>query len=179
MTVHQNEMLISLAQTGDRDALNKLFIQIQQPIFRYLKTLTKDNTLAEDLLQEVFIVIFKKLWLLKEPKAFVSWTYRIANRIAVKRLKKEKSSKILFQSDWLQQQEQQETHCIEFLGQIDVINAIEQTSSASRPVLFLRFVEEKSLKEIAAILEIPLGTVKSRLFSGIAQLKKHENTQLK
>src|SRR6478672_49813 len=58
------------AQSGSHEALNELFRSVQGPLFRYVVSLVKDQHLAEDILQEVFIRIYRKLRWLREPQAF-------------------------------------------------------------------------------------------------------------
>ncbi len=70
------------AQSGSHEALNELFKSVQDPLFRYIVSLVRDQHLAEDILQEVFIRIYRKLRWLREPEAFRAWTYQIASREA-------------------------------------------------------------------------------------------------
>ncbi|BBM88258.1 RNA polymerase sigma factor [Candidatus Uabimicrobium amorphum] len=161
--------LVLLAQAGKRSELDRLFGKIQQPIFRYIYGITKDVHLAEDLLQEVFMIAFRKLWLLEEPKAFMTWIYRIASRVTFRHLRKKKVP-VVFDVSLLEEQVEVKEDSLPL--DIDLQQLISQVTTASRTVLFLRFIEKKSLKEISLILEIPLGTVKSRLNYGISQLQK-------
>ncbi|HEY0365743.1 MAG TPA: sigma factor [Pyrinomonadaceae bacterium] len=63
------------AQSGSHEALNELFKSVQEPLFRYIVSLVRDQHQAEDILQEVFIRIYRKLRWLREPQAFRAWTY--------------------------------------------------------------------------------------------------------
>src|ERR1044071_7416489 len=78
------------AQSGSHEALNELFKSVQEPLFRYIVSLVRDQHLAEDILQEVFIRIYRKLRWLREPQAFRSWTYQIASREAFRYLNRER-----------------------------------------------------------------------------------------
>src|SRR5918996_300629 len=78
------------AQSGNREALNELFKSVQEPLFRYIVSLVRDQHLAEDILQEVFIRIYRKLRWLREPEAFRAWTYQIASREAFRYLNRER-----------------------------------------------------------------------------------------
>ena len=78
------------AQSGSREALNELFKSVQEPLFRYVVSLVNDKHLAEDILQEVFIRIYRKLSWLREPHAFRAWSYQIATREAFRYLKRER-----------------------------------------------------------------------------------------
>ena len=78
------------AQSGDRQALDSLFRAVQSPLYRYLLRLLSDPSLAEDVLQDVFLLIYRKLRWLRDPRLFRCWAYRIASREAFRKLKKER-----------------------------------------------------------------------------------------
>src|SRR5687767_681175 len=94
MTEHtdheQQSWWILSAQSGSHEALNELFKSIEGPLVRYITTLVNDRSLAEDILQEVFIRIYRKLKWLREPAAFRAWTYQIATREVFRYLKRER-----------------------------------------------------------------------------------------
>jgi len=162
------------AQSGSHEALNELFKSVQDPLFRYIVSLVRDQHLAEDILQEVFIRIYRKLRWLQEPAAFRAWTYQIASREAFRYLKRERR--------WSDQVRDEETlsalasndHESEFPREL--IQTLPQLvgglSPASRAVVVLFYLHEMSLVETAAVLEIPVGTVKSRLAYGLQSLRR-------
>jgi RNA polymerase sigma-70 factor (ECF subfamily) len=162
------------AQSGSHEALNELFKSVQNPLFRYIVSLVRDQHLAEDILQEVFIRIYRKLRWLQEPAAFRAWTYQIASREAFRYLKREKR--------WRDQVRDEETltalpsdyHKSEFPRELiqTLPQLVESLSPASRAVVVLFYLHEMSLVETAAVLEIPVGTVKSRLAYGLQSLRR-------
>src|SRR5262245_3180492 len=81
---------VLLAQSGSHEALNELFKLLEAPLFRYLKNLVREEFKAEDILQEVFIRIYRKLKWLREPRALRPWAFQIATREAFRYLKREK-----------------------------------------------------------------------------------------
>ena len=162
------------AQSGNNTALNELFKSVQEPLFRYVVSLVRDQHLAEDILQEVFIRIYRKLKWLREPEAFRAWSYQIASREAFRSLNREQR--------WSNQIRDEATlaalpaagsesefprELIESLPQL-----VEKLSPASRAVVVLFYLHELSLIETAAVLEIPLGTAKSRLAYGLQSLRR-------
>jgi RNA polymerase sigma-70 factor (ECF subfamily) len=161
------------AQSGDREALEMLLRGVQPAIHRYLLRLVGPSS-ADDVLQEVLITVSNKLKWLHTPELFRPWVYRIASRAAFQHLKKERRWPEQTRDDTaLENVAAQEIRPPEtFLN--DLLNTDELTP-ASRAVLVLHFQEELSLPEVAAILEIPLGTVKSRLAYGLAALRKQFN----
>src|SRR5467141_3043387 len=77
------------AQSGDREALNELLRTIQGPLYRYIFNLVRKEHLAEDILQDVFIRIYRKLRWLREPQVFRSWAFQIATRETFRHFKRE------------------------------------------------------------------------------------------
>src|SRR6516164_3538025 len=80
--------LVLLARSGDRGALNELLSEVQDGLYGYLVRLVDDKHLAEDILQEVFVLIWRKLSWLRDPEFFRPWAFRIASREAFRRLRK-------------------------------------------------------------------------------------------
>lgn len=162
------------AQSGSHEALDELFKRVQEPLFRYIVSLVRDQHLAEDILQEVFIRIYRKLRWLREPEAFRAWTYQIASREAFRYLNRERR--------WSDQIRDEATltalpageHDGEFPREIieKLPQLVDQLSPASRAVVVLFYLHEMSLVETAAVLDIPVGTVKSRLAYGLASLRR-------
>jgi RNA polymerase sigma-70 factor (ECF subfamily) len=80
-------LLVLLAQAGDRAALEQLLRNSHAPLRRYITRLACAD-LADDILQETSIQIFRKLPFLREPAVFQAWAFRIASRIAISHLKR-------------------------------------------------------------------------------------------
>lgn len=162
------------AQSGSHEALNELFRSVQEPLFRYIVSLVRDQHLAEDILQEVFIRVYRKLRWLQEPKAFRAWTYQIASREAFRYLNRERR--------WTDQVRDEATltalpatdHEREFPREMieSLPQLVGNLSPASRAVVVLFYLHEMSLIETAAVLDIPVGTAKSRLAYGLDSLRR-------
>jgi RNA polymerase sigma-70 factor (ECF subfamily) len=159
------------AQCGDRDAMERVLRSVQMPLRRYVLRLVGPTT-ADDVLQEVLILIARKLTWLVEPRLFRPWAYRIASRTAFAHLRKEKQRR----------QYETDDEVVEALAvpvprpsgdQLRELLDSASVSPASRAVLMLHFQEEMPLADVAAVLELPLGTVKSRLAYGLAALRRH------
>lgn len=160
------------AQSGSREALDELFKSVQEPLFRYIVAVVNDRNLAEDVLQEVFIRIYRKLRWLREPQAFRAWSYQIATREAFRYLKRERS--------WTDQVRDEDVlnvmpvaepvYSPELVQRLPEM--VGELSPASRAVIVLYYLHELSLVETAAVLDIPIGTVKSRLAYGLESLRR-------
>jgi RNA polymerase sigma-70 factor, ECF subfamily len=159
------------AQCHDRDALELLLKSVQPVLRRYVNSLI-DADDADDILQDVLIIISRKVYWLEQPDVFRAWAFRIASRAAFRHLRKRKRRVDAIVDD----------------APLDAIAAPDMMASddtilelldspvftpASRAVLVLHFREELPLAHVAAVLEIPLGTVKSRLAFGLKTLRRH------
>ena len=167
-TSKREALWVLRAQCGDRQALEHLLRHVQPSLHRYLRGLI-GSTDADDILQEVLVLVFRKLKWLESPELFRPWVFRIASRAAFRHLKPDK------------QQPACDDTMLENIPAPDIrppddlvqqLVSHDAISPASRAVLLLHFKEEMSLPEVAAVLELPLGTVKSRLAYGLATLRK-------
>jgi RNA polymerase sigma-70 factor (ECF subfamily) len=173
-----DEQLMSALLTGDQAALAALVTRHHTPLLGYLYRLVGgDLPLAEDLVQETL------LHMLRQPmrpidRPFKPWLYTIATNLA----------RDHFKSAAVRQRERQddaeqallhlpdsapgpEEHALEAERSSEVWAALAQLSEEYRIVVVLRFYQGFSLSEIAETLQIPLGTVKSRLSAGVHRLR--------
>jgi RNA polymerase sigma-70 factor (ECF subfamily) len=169
-------LLVLLAQSGDRAALEQLLRETYAPLRRYIIRLV-GAALADDVLQETSLQIFRKLPFLREPAVFRPWAFRIASRIAFSHLK--------HAHRWQPLDDAPPEHLAipnpNFGEPPDAafFTLLEHVSPASRAVLLLHYQHDLSLEESAAILEIPIGTAKSRLHYGVTTLRKHLTSERK
>jgi RNA polymerase sigma-70 factor (ECF subfamily) len=162
------------AQSGDREALDELLKAVQEPLYRYILRLVGEPSVAEDILQEVFIRIYRKLAWLESAELFRPWAYRIASRETFKRLRKEKRwEEQVRDEDVLEavpDTMREESFAPELLERLPEL--ISSVSPASRAVLILHYLDEMSLADVAEVLGIALGTAKSRLAYGLETLRR-------
>jgi RNA polymerase sigma-70 factor (ECF subfamily) len=166
-TPRQESQWVLRAQCDDREALELLLRAVQPSLRRYLRGLV-GTFHADDVLQDVLITVARKLVWLEEPDVFRPWAFRIASRAGFKHLKRERR--------WRGDDGELGDVAApdppppdELLRELPTMDGI---SPASRAVLVLHFQEEMSLAAVAAILEIPLGTAKSRLAYGLTAIRK-------
>ncbi len=170
-TPSQEAQWVLRAQCNDREALECLLRSIHPSMYRYLCGLV-GTTSAGDVLQEVLITLYRKLTTLRDPELFRPWAYRVASRLAFRHLKKTKR----WQEQGLDESDLDSAPAPESAPPDALLKELldtEALSPASRAVLALHFQEDLPLADVAAILEIPLGTAKSRLAYGLAVLRKH------
>jgi RNA polymerase sigma-70 factor, ECF subfamily len=172
MTASIQEMQWVLrAQCQDREAIEALLRAVQPALRRYLTGLAGPDD-ADDLMQDVLLIVVRRLGSLDDPKLFRPWLFRIASREAFRHIRKRR----LWQGRHDEDAEIEELAMQdpppsgETLQQLLATNTL---SPGNRAVLILHFEQELSLPEVAAILDIPLGTAKSRLAYGLRSIRKH------
>jgi RNA polymerase sigma-70 factor (ECF subfamily) len=156
--------------------LEQLLRDIHAPLRRYITRLAGAD-LADDILQETALQIFRKLPHLREPAVFRPWTFRIASRIAFSQLKRARRWEPLDAAP-----PEPFSTLSPNLGEPPdqaFLTLLDRVSPASRAVLLLHYQHDLSLEEAAAILEIPIGTAKSRLHYGVSTLRKHLTSERK
>jgi RNA polymerase sigma-70 factor (ECF subfamily) len=171
MTSDDETLWALRAQCGDRAALEALLRSIQPALHRYVQRLV-GATDADDVVQDVLVSIARNVVWVVEPALFRPWAFRIASRASFSHLRRrrrwgiEENAEAVLAS--LPAPEPPPDN--ELLTELLESDAL---SPASRAVLVLHFQEEMQLDEVAAVLEIPLGTVKSRLAYGLRTLRRY------
>jgi RNA polymerase sigma-70 factor (ECF subfamily) len=162
------------AQCDDRDALEALLRSVQPSLRRYLCRLA-GTTDADDLLQDVLVIVVRRLGSLDDPKLFRPWLFRVASREAFRHIRKRR----LWQGRHEEDAHLDDLPMLETRPSGELLRellAADTISPMSRAVLILHFEEELSLPEVAAILDIPLGTAKSPLGYGLRSIRRHLKT---
>lgn len=164
-----NELLVLRCQEGDIVAFEQLVACWQERLWRHAWRLTGDKDAAWDAIQDAWIGISRGLRNLADPAAFPAWAYQIVSHKCRDWLRRRRRER---QLDELYRAEASET-CDPPQRQYESLKeALTQLSGPDRAILSLRYQDSFSTAEIAAILEIPEGTVKSRLFHARKRLKQ-------
>jgi len=162
------------AQLGDREAIESLLRSVQPMLTRYVRAVVGAQA-GEDVIQDVMVTIYRKLWTLSSPDLFRPWMFRVASRTAFHYLKKQQRwPDHLRDDDALEEVAARDLE--EMAREVDALLQDPHVTPASRAVLVLHFKEGMTLPEVAAVLDIPLGTAKSRMAYGLAALRRHHAT---
>lgn len=163
--------LVTRAAQGEAAAYEALVLRFQDMAVGYGYALLGDRQSAEDAAQEAFIAAYHELRTLREPAAFPGWFRRILFKHA-DRQRRQRPTVALTEAFDLPSTAPDPAETAERREfQATVMNAIEALPGHSREVVMLFYMAEYSLREISAFLEIPLGTVKTRLYTARQQLK--------
>jgi len=158
----QYEWLALRCQSGEAGAFEDLIEVMERPLLYYAASLTGDSDSALDVLQEVWIRVFRGIRKLKDPGSLRSWLYSITHGIAVDRIRKNYSRE---QAEKVQFEEFQEAEEPSFAAEdaAAIHQALSEIGLKHREVLVLHFLEDLSMAEIAEVVGCSEGTVKSRI----------------
>jgi RNA polymerase sigma-70 factor (ECF subfamily) len=159
----KNEIeLIQRAQLGDRDAFGSLVSLHRENVINVVYRMCGETTLAEDAAQTAFINAWKHLPTYRPQNSFHSWLYRIAINAALDMLRREKPT-VNIDDLSIRNHQHIESQVEDQQMAQQIQKAVLSLPEASRAVLILREYQEMRYQEIAETLEIPIGTVMSRL----------------
>ena len=141
-----------------KETFTELVLESEQTLYRVSMSMLKNVTDCEDAVQSAILAAYEKLNTLKNEKYFKTWLVRILINICNRQLRTR--TRVISINEYA------DTPTISHDRDIDVKIALEQLPVKIREVIVLYYMEEFSVKEISGILQIPGGTVKSRLSKG-------------
>lgn len=150
---------------GDRQALSELYACYQRTLFAYLLQLTPDYGLAEELLQDTLVAVWKSARSFEGRSSVLTWLIGIARRQAHNTLRQRSlPTADLAELECLPAPDlEPEAFALASVDRDELTQAFRRLAPVHREVLLLVFVQELSYQETATVLEVPVGTVKSRL----------------
>ncbi len=185
-----DEALLSSSLDGNMVAFDLLVDRYYERIYGYLNRFLKDSDMAEDLLQETFLRVWKKRGEFRNIASFSTWIYTIAGNLARSEWRRRKRWRMLRlgpsdnedEPDYeLADERAMPDRVVESrLAASELLDEVAKLPERYRQVVILRDIQEMSYEEIAGIVQVPVGTVKSRLNRGRLILQEklgkwHEN----
>ena len=179
--------LIALARTGSEKAYRELLDRYQRPVFSLVYRMVRDRELAEDLAQETFVKVFNHLDRFNPKYKFSSWIFKIASNLAIDTLRKREPVTVSIDgSRHAETAEEIESTRItveskdenpeQFLEAKELGQEIERAIGLLRPdyrtAILLRHVEGRAYEEIAEVMGVPLGTVKTFIHRARGELRE-------
>jgi len=178
-----DEELVTQLQAGHTDSLGTLVLRWEQPLYRFVYRMLPRQEDALDICQETFLRVLKKADRFRRGSRFSTWMYQIALNLCRDKARRRKRWGLLMARDLEiddrvaptpeQEERQDPTRRIETdQSRAAVVRALKEIPPEQREVLILKEFEELKFKEIAAILECPESTVKSRMYYGLNGLRQ-------
>jgi len=178
--------VVALAQSGSEAAYRELVTRYERPVFSLVFRMVRDRETAEDLSQETFIKVLNNLDRYSPEFKFSSWLFKIANNLTIDHLRRRRVDTISIEGapDAVTVESARATSIavvsqdqspLEELESRELGTAIEAAIARLRPeyraCILLRHVEDRSYEEIAEIVKLPLGTVKTYIHRARHELR--------
>jgi RNA polymerase sigma-70 factor (ECF subfamily) len=172
-----DERLMELVKAGKEKAFEELFERYKKKIHYYFyRMLNSDTDLADDFLQDLFMKIIEKPELFSQEKKFSTWIYTMASNMCKNQYRRTSIHKEVKTENSLEHlYKEEETISINIdkkLFESKLKGEIASLDEENREILVLRFQENLPIKEISIIVNLPEGTIKSRLFYTIKKLSE-------
>lgn len=175
--------LVKRAKQGDGKAYDELILLYKDAVYGVIFRMVRNKHEAEDLTQEAFIKAYNSINSFNEEYAFSTWLFKIATNNCIDFFRKRKLSTqsmdqtIRYKDEAIKQEyadpEQSSDKSLLASEKTKLIHqAIENLPEKYRTAIIMRHTEERSYEEIATMLDLPLGTIKARIFRAREMLKK-------
>jgi RNA polymerase sigma-70 factor (ECF subfamily) len=178
-----DEILVAKCQNGDKQAFELLIKKYQRRIFHLIYRITQDPAVVESVAQEVFLKAYRSIASFRGSSQFYTWLYRIAVNTSLSYIKKESAEENrerildhdlhnpILQSESLKTEDPEELFLRkEFFKHL--LDSLRRLPEDLRTAVILREFSGMNYEEIAEVMEIPLGTVRSRIFRARARLRE-------
>ena len=156
---------VSRCRAGDETALSHLIARHRNRLVRTATNLLRDRHEAEDVSQEAFLKAFRELGRLRDDRAFSGYLYRICVRLCMDRLRLKRA-----QPTEIDSVENHQGGSIE--NRVVIEKVLNQLPADLRTTLVLREIEQLSYEEVAEMMHVPIGTVRSRLHTARERFRR-------
>ena len=179
--ISEKELLLK-AKEGNEDAFEEIIKLYQQKVCSTIFYMVKNENIVEDLAQEVFIKVYKNISKFNEESTLYTWIYKITMNTCIDQIKKEK--KITYINTYIETEEgdleiqfEDEKQRVDEILENKIrketlLKAIKSLPSEQRALIVLRDIRQFKYMEIAEILKLNLGTVKSKISRARQALKE-------
>ncbi|WP_422656701.1 RNA polymerase sigma factor [Paenibacillus sp. EC2-1] len=168
----KDEDLLRELVIGCESALESLIHRYHQPLYGYVYRMTMNEQTTADIVQDTFMNLYRHAQYGRVPEQLKPWIYKIATNLCKDYWKKASTR---HEIPWARDSELFEMQTIHIMDhQIErqwMLESLNQLHLDHRIIIYLRFYQDLSYEQISETLEIPLNTVKSRLFRGLKQLE--------
>jgi RNA polymerase sigma-70 factor (ECF subfamily) len=168
----RDALLVVRCQIGERAAFHALIARWARPLHDFVRRSGGDHADLADVTQEIWIKVLRRIHKLENAEQFRSWLFTIAHRTVMDRFRKLYAEPQFDDVDLAEPIDE----CPATIDEAELAaldREMLRLPRRAREVLTLFYIEELSLAEVAAILSVPVGTVKSRLFNGRKLLRNN------
>ncbi|MFZ7103557.1 MAG: RNA polymerase sigma factor [Peptococcaceae bacterium] len=160
--------LVANAQAGDKDALVRLVMDNKNEYYRLAYVYVRNQEDALDALEDMIVILYENIRKLKKPESFYNWSKTILVNICKKMLKRRKN---YVPWDTVREETYDENYEHK-VHRSDLAKQLASLNKSQQEAIILRFLLDYDYQTIAEIMKVPLGTVKSRIHTGLAKLRE-------
>ncbi len=179
------ESLVRQAQDGSIAAFEQIIVLYQKRIFKMAYGYLKNQEDAKEVVQETFLRLYKAIGAYREGNRFSSWLYRIATNLCVDQYRKNKlrsqregdTDNLVGDHYQVAETEDPELHMANETMKTQIHQAVSKLSKQEKKVFMLKHFSHMKYQEIAEVMDISVGTVKSTHHRAVTNLKKHIQAQ--
>lgn len=161
--------LVERAKSGDKEALLTLIMSKKEDYYKLSFVYMKNEAEALDALEDMIVILYEKIKTLKDSDAFYSWSKTILVNCCRKNLRKNKKVVILEkikEVKYIEKYEQKEQ-------KVDIHKVLNLLNNKQKESIIFKYFLDYDYESIAEIMKVPVGTVKSRISTGLKKLKKY------
>lgn len=166
--------LINLIGVGDKEACGELYEKTIQDVFKTVHFLVEEKTDVDDLVQDIYIQVFKSIKKFDVERKFKPWLMGIVlKQIKAYRRKKWMIFRTVKKVEEFKEEKELDfsTKVIEKITNKQLVKLVDELPYKLKQVVILRYLNDYTQDEISAILEVPIGTVKSRINAALTKLR--------
>ncbi|MGD0038069.1 MAG: sigma-70 family RNA polymerase sigma factor [Bacteroidota bacterium] len=179
MTDSNDLELVELFQNGNETAFNELVGRYQEKVYWIARRFVNDHDQADDIVQEVFVKVYKSLKNFRGESGIYTWLYRITINVALNALRKQRIRDFIRIDEFFETAEdenEQPDAIFEKDEQKKLIEeAIAKLPEKQKAVFILRYHEELSYEEISLILKTSIGGLKANYFHAVKKIGEYVN----
>ena len=175
---HRSDLeLIEEFRHGNEKAFNPLVLRYQEKIYWVVRRLLPDHDEADDVVQDIFVKVYRSLNTFKGDSSFYTWLYRIAMNLSLNEIRRKKTRRAFSLDDNVAQHESKDPLPLEMLEREErtklIKDAIERLPEKQKKVFVLRYYEELPYEEISKILKTSVGGLKANYFHAVRKIGEY------
>ncbi len=189
MKLDEDQLLIKKVLSGEKGAFEALMVKYNKRIYNYVYRMVRNEETAVELTQDFFLKIYNVLSMYNFKYKFSTWAYRICYNLVVDYIRKNSNLIDSLEGDNINEKRMVESDNYvkeNYIAKLEneqmseyLWNVVDCIPVKYKELIILRYIDDLKYEEIAEIVDIPVGTVKNRIFKAKKMLKKEmENNEL-
>ncbi|WP_102261071.1 RNA polymerase sigma factor [Mesobacillus jeotgali] len=165
--------LVKKAKRGSKDALMELIMAEKDAMYRLAFTYMGNEHDAMDVLEEMIVRLYENIGQLKKEEAFYSWSKTILVNLCKTTLRKQK--KVVLIDNWQSSKEEEQMPSTDSnVQQLEISEMLSILNEHQKEAIQMKYFLDMDYQTIAELTNVPLGTVKSRIFQGLRKMKDYD-----